>query len=158
MSLRASFLKFQTTRTWARHVTVLMILTGSGVPIQAAARSLVRQGHDDFCDLLRKALIHADAGKTFECALEEVALLGSHEGFVEFAQCLALCHRFGSSVQDGLSRLRESWVQKADQILEEHIQKVPIQMIMPLAVCFLPIVLALFTWKGLADVLRLVVE
>jgi tight adherence protein C len=138
--------------------TIDLLLTSieAGLGVDAAFALVTEKSTGPIAEVLTDYLKEVGLGRARRDALEDVALRSGSQGLAKLAATISQTWEIGSSVGDILriqaQELREERRRRAQEIA----QKAPFWMTIPLALCFMPAMIAVVVVPSILRLLHLI--
>jgi tight adherence protein C len=131
----------------------IVIAIESGLSFEASLARVADSGSGPLSDEFRRALQDMQLGMTRRAAYQGLAGRTTMEDLKRFCKQITQAEEFGVSMATVVRNLAEEMRMKRHYRAEEIAQKIPVKIIFPLGVCFLPVLFAIILYPALRSVL-----
>lgn len=134
----------------------IVIAIESGLSFEASLARVAEAGSGPLSDEFRRALQDMRLGMTRRAAYQGLAQRTSIEDLKRFCKQITQAEEFGVSMTTVVRNLAKEMRVKRHYRAEEIAQKLPVKIVFPLAVCFLPVLFTIIlfpTFRGIVAIL-----
>jgi tight adherence protein C len=131
----------------------IVIAIESGLSFEGALSRVADNGEGPLSDEFRRALQDMRLGMTRRAAYQELAQRSANEDLKRFCKQIIQAEEFGVSMSTVVRNLSHDMRIKRRYRAEEIAQKIPVKIVFPLAVCFLPVLFMIILYPTFRSLL-----
>ena len=131
----------------------IVIAIESGLSFEGALARVADAGSGPLSDEFRRSLQDMRLGMTRRAAYHELALRTSNDDLRRFCKQIIQAEEFGVSMATVVRNLAHEMRIKRRYRAEEIAQKIPVKIVFPLAVCFLPVLFVIILYPTFRSLL-----